>query len=99
MRGRLFKTFLVWWLVATVVSTVVTFAGEGVLSDPSQWGAAFMEPMLESVAVSPTVLVATELIWAILTWILTLALLVLYVEREEQVRARTVQKGRAAART
>jgi hypothetical protein len=99
MRGRLFKTFLVWWAVATVVSTVVTFAGEGVLSDPSQWGAKFMEPMLDPMSVSPAVLVATELVWSILTWILTLALLVLYVEREDQVRARAIQKGRNAVRT
>jgi hypothetical protein len=47
-------------------------------------------------AVSPTIGVIEEMIWGLTTWILTLGLLELYVEREAQVRARAALKGRGA---
>lgn len=99
MRSRLFRTFLPWWFVSTAISTVVAFAADGVLTNPGAWPASFMAPMLDPSSVQPSVLFAQEVIWAITSWILTLALLVLYVEREEQVRARAVQKGRSATGT
>jgi hypothetical protein len=99
MRSRLFRTFLPWFFVSTLLSTLVAFAADGVLGKPGEWPAEFMTPMLDPSAVQPSVLFAQEVIWAITSWILTLALLVLYVEREDQVRARQVKKGRTDAGT
>jgi hypothetical protein len=70
-------------------------AWEGVFEPAAilqKWGELLFDPS----AISPAAGVVSEVVWWITTWILTLALLELYVEREEQVRARSVLKGRGA---
>jgi len=98
MRGRLFRLFLVWWIGTTVLAMVAAGVYDRVL-DPlamlQKWGELLFDPS----AVSPAAGVISEVVWWLTTWVLTLALLELYVEREEQVRARAVLKGRGAQKS
>lgn len=95
MRGRLFRMYVVWWFVTPVLAMVAAGAYEGVLEPlalAQKWGELMFDPS----AISPVAGVISEVVWWLTSWVLTMALLVLYVEREEQVRARTVLKGRGA---
>ena len=95
MRGRLFRMLFVWWIVSTVLAMVAGGVYDGVLEPVAmleKWGELLLDPS----AISPAAGVVSEVVWSLTTWVLTLALLVLYEEREEQVRARVVLKGRGA---
>lgn len=79
MRMRLFKVFLVWALV----SAGLTFAVAYVLQ-PAEFAASFFDPR---VLTTPTYLMQ-EIVWALTSWVLQMALLVLYVERVAREDAR-----------
>jgi hypothetical protein len=91
MRGRLFRLLLGWTLLTYVIGFAVALPLEGVRDmagaieksqelflDPSSWHFAAY--------------VTNEVLWAVSTWMSTLSLLWLYVEREDQVRARAELK-------
>lgn len=82
---------LVWLLLGEVITMAVAMPLEGVYTS----GAAFdkvWELLLDPSSASRLTFVVQEVIWAILGWILELALLVLYLEREDQVRAKAALK-------
>lgn len=92
MRGRLFRMFLIYWLVTGFASL-----GLAMLIDGGQLSQRFTEMLMNPTGFSLPVLVAQELMWALGTWVLTLALLVLYQEREAQVRAKRALRELDAA--
>jgi hypothetical protein len=91
MRGRLFRLLFVWWFVGMLVVMGVAMPLEGATT-----GEAVLEKlqelMLDPSAPSLLTFMVQEVLWAIFTWVLTLALLVLYLEREGQVRAKVALK-------
>jgi hypothetical protein len=52
----------------------------------------FFEMVFDPTSVGALENIVSEVIWAVLAWLLTLALLVLYVEREDQVKAKRALK-------
>lgn len=91
MRGRLFRMMLVWWVLGTVLSMAIAMPLEGVYTMDLAIQKA-QELFLDPSAPSRLTYVAQELVWAGFTWVLTLSLLVLYLEREAQVRAKRALK-------
>lgn len=91
MRGRLFRMMIVWWLFGTLLSMVIAMPLEGVTTLDLALEKA-QELFLDPSAPSRLTYVVQELIWTLLTWVLQLALLVMYLEREEQVRAKKALK-------
>lgn len=85
MRGRLFRLFLVYFLLwqGLTFGAFVVIDGVG-----SGLGGRFMELVMNPTAPSMAALVAMETLSAVLTWVLTLSLLVLYRERLAQVDAK-----------
>jgi hypothetical protein len=91
MRGRLFRLLFVWWLLGTLLTMGVSMPLEGVTTFEGVLE-KFQELMLDPSSASRLTLVVQEILWAVCTWVLTLALLVLYLEREGQVRAKMALK-------
>lgn len=96
MKGRLFRLLLVWWLLGVVLSIAIAVGMQHATSVD-----ALIE-LVVSMVVDPTspppsTFAAQQLVWALLTWVLSLAMLVLYREREAQVRAKTELKKLDAA--
>ncbi|MBX2803322.1 MAG: hypothetical protein KTR31_36920 [Myxococcales bacterium] len=85
MRGRLFRLFLVYFLVWQVAIFGVFVAIDGA---PDGLGGRFMELLMNPTAPSMGAMVAMETLSALLSWVLTLSLLVLYRERLTQVDAK-----------
>jgi len=85
MRSRLFRLFALWWVL-----TFIPWAGIQVLGG-TMAGLAPVEAMTMAL-VDPrklplVVYFGSELFMVLTTWLLTVALLVLYIEREAQVSA------------
>ncbi|MCB9687598.1 MAG: hypothetical protein H6738_16755 [Alphaproteobacteria bacterium] len=91
MRGRIFRLLLVETLVGQLVSFGMYIVGRGALTSEMliEAGTTYL---MDPSSVSSGTQIAMEIFWAFLTWVTTLALLVLYVEREEQVKAKTELK-------
>lgn len=95
MRGRLFRMFLIYWAITSALALGIALALDG----------GSVSQRLTEMVMNPTgfplpVLVAQELVWALASWVLTLAMLVLYQEREAQVRAkRALRELDAQAKT
>ncbi len=83
MRGRLFRMFLIYWFVTGIASLGIAMAIDG-----GSFSQRFTEMLMNPTGFTLPVLVAQETLWALGTWVLTLALLALYQEREGQVRAK-----------
>ena len=98
MRGRLFRLMIVWWLFGTIVSMAIAMPLEGVTTLDLAIQ-KMQELFLDPSAPSRLTYLVQELIWTGLTWILQLALLVMYLEREEQVRAKKALKELTAGAT
>lgn len=97
MRGRLFRLMLLWWVIGTVVTLGISMPLEGVRTMDAALE-KLQELFLDPAAPSQLTVVVTECVWAVFSWVLTLSLLVLYLEREGQVRAKVaLKKLRAAA--
>lgn len=93
MRGRIFRVFAMWFVV-----TAAVVGGLEVALDGSQAVTmAFVDPRELSIHTY----FLTEFLTAVTSWVLTLALLVLYQEREAQVAAKRslVRHEKAAAAT
>ena len=86
MRGRLFRLLLVVILIlnAAGIALLVVIEGMG----EGGVGQAVFEPLMNPAGVSAAGLMAQSMMWALGVWFLTLAMLVLYLERERQVVAR-----------
>lgn len=96
MRGRLFRMWFVWTLVSFALSETVVLLVEGVTTQEEaiqKLGVIFLDPS----ALSQSAYIAQETVWAFTGWVMQLALLVLYLEREEQVKARAEQRRREKA--
>lgn len=91
MRGRLFRMMLLWWICGMALTMAVSLPLEGAYTLDAAITKA-QELLIDLSAASQLTVVLQELIWGVLTWILTLALLVLYLEREAQVRAKSALK-------
>ncbi len=96
MRGRLFRLFVVWIVVSVVVASGLAIAMSG--GDTAPLFGSMVDPQALPL---PSFLVMDG-VWALTTWVLELALVVLYVEREGQVRAKRElrrRKGREPKET
>lgn len=97
MRGRLFRLLLLWWGVTAVITNGLALVLEGAASSSEAAVAKVFELMLDPSAVGPLAFGAQELVWALAAWVLELVLLVLYLERERQAKAKTALKQLRAA--
>lgn len=97
MRGRIFRLLLAYTLVGQLVSFGLFAAMTGA-TDTEKLVEAGWAFLMDPSAMGEAVQVAVEVIWALFTWVTTLALLVLYVEREAQVKAKTELKQLAKAK-
>ncbi len=91
MRGRIFRLLLAYTLFGQVVSFGLFAAVTGA-TDTEKLVEAGWAFLMDPTAMGEAVQVTVEILWALLTWVCTLALLVLYVEREGQVKAKTELK-------
>lgn len=91
MRGRLFRLMFVWWFVGTVLTMGISMPLEGVTSGEEALE-KFQELFLDPSSASQLTFLVQECLWAVLTWVLTMSLLALYIEREAQVRAKQALK-------
>ena len=91
MRGRLFRVYAIWFVVMAVLVAGLQVALDGSAAVTM----AFVDP--RELAVHTYFL--SELVIAVTSWVLTLAFLVLYQEREAQVAAKRaiVRHEKAAA--
>ena len=80
-----------WWVLGFVITTMVAVQLEGGGSG-EEMIAKIQELILDPSAPSRFTFLVQEVLWALLTWVLTLALLVLYRERKAQVKAKTALK-------
>ncbi len=90
MRGRLFRMILLWFVLVQGLSLGLTLGIEGI-GDEGVAG-RITQLIMDPAGFSFASLVAQEIVWALGNWLLTLALLVLYLEREDQVRAKSALK-------
>lgn len=93
IRGRLFRMWFLWTIVSFLLSEAVVLLLEGVRTSEEamqRLGVLFLDPS----ALSQSSYIAQETTWALTGWVMQLALLVLYLEREEQVKARAEQRRR-----
>lgn len=90
MKGRLFRMFLIVFLITNLVSYPIALVVQGTpFADmPTKFG----EMLIDPTATSAPALVVQEVLGSISMWISTLAVLVLYVEREGQVLAKSALK-------
>lgn len=91
IRGKLFRLMLVWWLLGMVVSMAIALPLEGAFTVEDAI-AKTQELLLDLSAASQATFILQEVLWSVWGWVLTLAVLVLYVEREDQVSARNALK-------
>lgn len=80
MRSRLFKVFLVWFLVAMGVSAGIGYA----LETPEVFAASFFDPR----AIGMRTFFLQELAWAFASWVLEMTLLAMYFDRVAREAAR-----------
>lgn len=96
MKGRLFRLLLAWWLLGMVVF----FAIAAVMQDVTTFEK--LVALVSTFVVDPSVIqsrtfAVQEVFWSLITWVFALSMLVLYREREAQVRAKTALKKMDAA--
>ena len=84
MRSRLFRVFALLHGVQLVVWAGLLVAIDG--------QAAVAASLVDFEAISEIGYLAGDLVWAVVTWILSLTMVVLYVEREERVAAHIALK-------
>ena len=89
IRGRLFRMFVLWVLVSTVLQI-----GAGAMMEDAE---VLMASLLDIRELGYWTLVVQDTIWTLTTWVLSLSLLALYLERAERIAA--VEKARAAAKS
>jgi hypothetical protein len=92
MRGRLFLLLLLWSLGTYAVWFAVLLPLEGATTQVAAIE-KFQELFLDPSSSSRLGYVVGEVLWSLSAWVCELALLVLYLEREEQVRARSQLKA------
>lgn len=88
MRGRLFRLLLLWWLIAMFAALGAGALIEGKTA-PDELVELVTKYFIDPSSLSETTALVQELIWGVLGWILTLALLVLYREQEARYKARS----------
>jgi hypothetical protein len=99
MKGRLFRLLLAWWVVGMVLTTGVAAVMQG-MTTPEKIVELVAAMFVDPTSILPRTFAVQELVWAVLTWVLSLSMLVLYREREALVRAKTeLKKLDAAAAT
>ncbi len=96
MRGRLFRLLFAWFLLATAFTFGVVCVDMGARSVDDAVK-AISKVMFDPSVTRGVALYVSEIGAALLWWVLQLSMLVLYVEREDQVKAKTLLKQRAAA--
>jgi hypothetical protein len=96
MKGRLFRLLLAWWVLGMVLTIGVAAVMQG-MTAPDQVVELVAAMFVDPTSITPRTFAVQELVWAVLTWVLSLAVLVLYREREAQVRAKTELKRLDAA--
>jgi hypothetical protein len=94
MRGRLFRLLFTWFLISTgfMFAVVCVDTGARSVDDAVK---AISKVMFDPSVTQGVALYTAELGAAVLWWVLQLALLVLYVERENQVKAKTLLRQRS----
>ncbi len=93
MRGRLFRLLFAWFLVATVFTFGVVSVDMGARSVDDAVK-AISKVMFDPSVTRGVALYVSEIGAALWWWVLQLAMLVLYVERENQVKAKTLLRQR-----
>ncbi|MBT3221295.1 MAG: hypothetical protein HN348_19610, partial [Proteobacteria bacterium] len=89
IRGRLFRMLTLWVIVSAALQI-----GAGVLMEDSD---VLMASLLDIRELGYWTLVVQDTIWTFTTWILTLSLLALYLERSKRIAA--IEKARAKAKS
>ncbi|MEQ1502412.1 MAG: hypothetical protein ABMB14_09280 [Myxococcota bacterium] len=98
LRGKLFRMMFVWYLLGTLVTLGVALPIEGATTGSAALE-KFQELMLDPSSPSQATYVIQEVLWALFSWVLTLSLMVLYLEREGKMQARAALKKLRAAST
>ncbi len=96
MRGRIFRVLFAWFLLATAFTFGVVCVDTGARSVDDAVK-AISKVMFDPSVTRGAALYVSEIGAALLWWVLQLSMLVLYVERENQVKAKTLLKQRSAA--
>jgi hypothetical protein len=79
MRSRIFRIFTVLYLVQMAMYSALIAGIDG--------QAALAASLVDFTAISPAGYIAGDLLWSIFAWLSTLAMLVMYIEREAHVAA------------
>lgn len=97
MRGRLFRLLFLWFLITAsfTIAVVCVDMGARTVDDAV---AAVSKVMFDPSVTRGTALYVSEVGGALAWWVLQLATLSLYVERENQVRAKSILRQRQAAK-